>query len=79
MLERSRELFITDLVFAATGGMGPTRKLAASGRERNMRFRLCLRSLAMCVRGHCSSFRRLLTSDIDLAYSEGRLESGDLV
>jgi len=37
-----------------------------------------LRSAVMCLRGHRSSFNRPITSNIDLAYSEGRLESGGL-
>ena len=38
-----------------------------------------LRSAVMCLRGHRSSVGRPPTTDIDLAYSEGRLESGGLV
>jgi len=46
-----------------------------------LRCRLCfslLRSAVMCLRGHPSSFNRPITSNIDLAYSEGCLESGGL-
>ena len=47
-----------------------------------LRCRLCfsfLRSAAMCLRGHRSSVGRPSTTNIDLAYSEDRLESGGLV
>ena len=37
-----------------------------------------LRSAVMCLRGHRSSTSHLITSMIDLAYSEGHLESGTL-
>ena len=46
-----------------------------------LRCRLCfslLRSAVMCLRGHRSVTSRKVTSNIDLAYSEGRLESGGL-
>ena len=85
------------LVFAATGGMGPTattvfRKLVSMLAEKCsinyskylfwLRCRLCfslLRSAVMCLRGHRSSVGHPSTINIDLAYSEGRLESGGLV
>ena len=47
-----------------------------------LRCRLCfslLRSAVMCLRGHRSSVGRPSTTNVDLAYSEGRLESGGLV
>ena len=43
-----------------------------------LRCRLCfslLRSAIMCIRGHCSVAHRPIPSNIDLAYSEGRLTS----
>ena len=40
---------------------------------------LLLRSSVMCLRGHCSSNHHPITSNIDLAYSEGHLESSGLV
>ena len=85
------------LVFAATGGMGPTtitvfRKLASMlAEKRSINYSKCLfwlrcrvwfsllRSAVMCLRGHRSSVGRPSTTNIDLAYSEGRLESGGLV
>ena len=98
--ERVREVeraCFSPLVFAATGGMGPTattffRKLASMLAEKRsinynkslfwLRCRVCfslLRSAVMCLRGHRSSVGRPSTTNIDLAYSEGRLESGGLV
>ena len=94
--EAERACF-SPLVFAATGGMGPTattvfRKFASMLAEKRstnyskclywLRCRLCfslLRSAVVCLRGHRSSFGRPSTTNIDLAYSEGRLESGGLV
>ena len=85
------------LVFAATGGMGPTattvfRKLASMLAEKRsinyskclfwLRCGLCFSSLisaVMCLRGHRSSIGHPSTTNIDPAYSEGRLESGGLV
>ena len=84
------------LVFAVTGGMGPTaatvfRKLAFMLAEKCsinyskclfwLRCTLCfslLRPLVMCLKGHRSSTRCPATTNIDLVYSEGRLESGGL-
>ena len=84
------------LVFAATGGMGPTattvfRKLASMLAEKWnvnyshclfwVRCRLCfslLRSAVICLRGYRSSTSRPIPSMVDLAYSEGRPESGIL-
>ena len=88
---------VSPLVFAATGGMGPTattvfRKHASILTEKRsinyskclfwLRCRLCcslLRSAVMCLRGHRSSVGHPSATNIDLAYSEGRLESGSLV
>ena len=84
------------LVFAATGGMGPTasnngfqeacfnvgykkRSINCSKCLFWLRCRLCfslLRSAVMCLRGHSSSVGHPSTTNIDLAYSEGRLEFG---
>jgi len=95
VLERLRACFSL-LVFAATGGMGPTaitvfRKLASMlAEKRSINYskylfwlccRLCfslLRTSVMCLWGHRSSTRRPATTNIDLAYSEGHLESGGL-
>ena len=43
-----------------------------------LRCRLCfslLRSAIMCLRGHRSAVHRPIPSDVDLAYSEGHLDS----
>ena len=96
VLEKLRACF-SPLVFAATGGMGPTattvfRKFASMLTEKCsinyskclfwLRCRLCfslLRFAVMCLSGHRSSVGHPSTTNIDLAYSEGCLESGGLV
>ena len=97
--ERIREVeraCFSPLVFAATGGMGPTaitvfRKLASMLAETwNVNYSHCLfwvrcqlcfsllRFAVMCLQGHRSSTSHSIPSMVDLAYSEGRLESGIL-
>jgi len=92
VLERLRELAF--LLWCCDMGPTATiafRKLASMlAVKRSIRYsrclfwlccRLCfllLRSAVMCLRGHRSSFNHPITSIIDLAYSEGRLESSGL-
>jgi len=65
------------LVLTASGGMGRSaatiyKKLASMLVETGVLF-LLLISAIMCVRGHCSSIRHPVVSNVDLAFSEGKI------
>ena len=92
VLERLRELAFHHWCLQLLVAWGPAttvfRKLASMlAEKRSINYSKCLfwllcfsllRSSVMCLRGHHSSMRCPATTNIDLAYSEGRLESGGL-